>query len=74
MCLKFFRHSDSIIPDSEFKDSKSFLLHGFSDTRILTVPPTGVNLIALLTIFKRIWFRRNLSVITFSWTTSCVSM
>ena len=50
------------------------LLHGFSETRMLTVPPTGVNFTALLLIFRSTCVRRNLSVMISSWSTSCVSI
>jgi len=38
------------------------LLHGFSETRMLIIPPTGVNFTALLQILRRTCVRRSLSV------------
>ena len=37
---------------------------------MLMVPPTGVNLMALLTMFSSTWFSRSLSVMMSSWSTS----
>ena len=50
------------------------LLHGFSETRMLIIPPTGVNFTALLQILRRTCVRRSLSVMISSWITSCVSI
>ena len=50
------------------------LLHDFSETRMLIIPPTGVNFTALLQILRRTCVRRSLSVMISSWITSCVSI